>query len=198
MRPDNCPPSTFHVPLLGKDHADNHRPSAANRFRLPAARHGRQRRAAGICRQPRRATPRRSRAGHHPGRQTAGLREPQGTPVPQGSHGTGPAALRGHAREHRSRRSGPAAEPAGPHRPGEERHAQGRRPVRRLPLQPQTRPRRAGGLGRGKRPAESRLQPRYPGRQPQPGRQDGRGVDRPGAQRGPRGQPGHDHGTVRR
>ena len=39
---------------------------------------------------------------------------------------------------------------------------QGRRPVRRLPLQPQARPGRADRLGRGKRPAESRLLARHP------------------------------------
>ena len=84
------------------------------------------------------ATLRVDRAGgHHPRRQALGDRQPQGPRVSAAGHGQGPAAVRRHAGQRRSRRSGPAAEPAGPHRPGQERDAQGRRPVRRLPFQPQ-------------------------------------------------------------
>ena len=128
-----------------------------------------------------------------PGVKLAGDREPQGPRVPQGGHGQGPAAVRRHAGQRRSRRPGPAAEPAGPHRAGQERDPQGRRPVRRLPFQPQTRPGRADRLGRGKRPAESRLLARHPRHQPQPRRQGRRRVDRPGPLRGPGGQSRHHH-----
>ena len=91
---------------------------------------------------------------------------------------------------------GQRPQPAGPHRTGQERRAAGRRPVRRLPLQPQARPGRADRLGCGERPAEPGLLARLPRpiakrRRPHRGR-----LHRQGLVGGSCGQSSHDQWTV--